>query len=355
MTKKKLMAALATVLSLSLCGGLFTGCGSREAAVIPSGAGIAAQTEETGGVIALKVNPEIAVFYDEQGIVTKIEARNDDGKKVIADYTGYEGKECRTVIGDLVKAINQAGYFVEETDGTKNQITLEIEEGSVLPEENFLNMIVAEIQKYTSAEKISTPVAVNGESTYGWSSYGDTDYGPDNDGVTDYGDTDYGTTGDGVTDYDDSKPAANSGNTNNNNSKNNSSKNSGKSNGSTDYGYTDYGTDSSGATDYGNTDYGTGSDGATDYDSDGDSGYKSSQTTNKPAASKPAASKPATTKPAAPSRPAQSGDSGYDSGDSGYDSGDSGYDNGDSGYDSGDSGYDNGDSGYDDGDSGYDD
>lgn len=203
MTKKKLMATLAAVLSLSLCGGLFAGCGSRETTAPTSGAGTEIQKEETGGVISIKVNPEIAVHYDDQGMVTKIEARNDDGEKVIADYTGFEGKECRIVIGDLVAAINEAGYFVEEADGKTNQITLEIEEGSVLPEENFLNMIVAEIQKYTSAEKISTPVAVDGERAYGWSSYGDTDYGPDNDGITDYGDTDYGITGDGATDYDD--------------------------------------------------------------------------------------------------------------------------------------------------------
>ena len=195
MTKKKLMATLAAVLSLSLCGGIFTGCGSRETTAAPSGLGTEIQQEKQGGVISIKVNPEIAVHYDDQGMVTGIEARNDDGEKIIADYTGFEGKECRVVIGDLVAAINKAGYFVEETDGKTNQITLEIEEGSVLPEENFLNMIVAEIQKYTSAEKISTPVTVDGESTYGWSSYGDTDYGPDNDGVTDYDDTDYGTTG----------------------------------------------------------------------------------------------------------------------------------------------------------------
>ena len=114
----------------------------------------------TGRCHFLKVNPEIAVFYDENGAVTKIESRNDDGKKVITDYTGFEGKECRVVIGELIALINEAGYFVEETEGEAHQITLEIEEGSILPTENFLNSIVAEIQKYTSTEKINTPVAV---------------------------------------------------------------------------------------------------------------------------------------------------------------------------------------------------
>ena len=101
--------------------------------------------------------------------------------------------------------INEAGYFVEETDGSAREITLEIEAGSVLPEENFLKNIVAGIQEYTSAQNLTSPVNVNGESNYGWSDYGDTDYGPDNDGVTDYNDTDYGDTNydDGNTDYGD--------------------------------------------------------------------------------------------------------------------------------------------------------
>ena len=205
MTRKRLMVTLATVLSLSLFAGL-AGCGSSQKAETgaeQSATVVEAQAEEQGGVISLKVNPEIAVFYDENGAVTKIESRNDDGKKVITDYTGFEGKECRVVIGELIALINEAGYFVEETEGEAHQITLEIEEGSILPTENFLNTIVAEIQKYTSSEKINTPVAINGESTYGWTNYGDTDYGPDSDGVTDYDDTDYGTTSDGATNYDD--------------------------------------------------------------------------------------------------------------------------------------------------------
>lgn len=339
MTKKRLMATLAAVLSLSLFGGLI-GCGSRQPsapAAAQTGTVTETQAEEQGGVISLKVNPEIAVFYDENGKVTNVESRNDDGKKVIADYTGFEGKECHTVISELIALINEAGYFVEETEGKAHQITLEIEEGSILPTENFLNTIVAEIQKYTSAEKINTPVAIDGESTYGWTNYGDTDYGPDNDGVTNYDDTDYGTTSDGVTDYDD-KPTAASG----------SSDNAGGNTNTGTSGHTDYGN-----TNYGSTDYGSGSDGVTNYD-DGDSGYSSGQATTPapsqpatPAPSQPAA--PAPSQPVAPAPSQSSGSGTTDYGDSGYDSGNSNYGSSDSGYDdNGDSGYDNGDSGYDD-------
>ena len=167
MTKKKLMATLAAVLSLSLCGGIFTGCGSRETTAAPSGLGTETQQEKQGGVISIKVNPEIAVSYDEAGMVTAIEGRNDDGKNLAADYSGYEGRPCRDVIKELVAKINDAGYFVEEADGSARKITLEIETGSYLPEENFLNHIVAGIQEYTSSVQMNSPVEVAGESTYG--------------------------------------------------------------------------------------------------------------------------------------------------------------------------------------------
>ena len=235
MTKKHLMTTLAAVMTFSLFAGLMTGCGSRNAdAGTANGAGTAQmQVEElpSAGVISLKVNPEIAVSYDEKGMVTKIEGRNDDGKTVAADYTEYEGKECRQVIRDLVAKINEAGYLTEEAEGSGRTITLEIEKGSVLPSENFLSGIVADIQEYTGGLNLSAPVDVTGESNYGWTNYGDTDYGPNNDGVTDYNDTDYGPNNDGVTDYDD----------------------------------TDYGPNNDGVTDYDDTDYGPNNDGVTDY------------------------------------------------------------------------------------------
>ena len=201
MTRKHMITTLAAVLTVGLMGGILAGCGSRQPA--PASGTAQTETQEKSGVICLKVNPEIAVSYDEAGMVTGIEGRNDDGKNLAADYSGYEGRPCRDVIKELVAKINDAGYFVEEADGSARKITLEIGTGSYLPEENFLNHIVAGIQEYTSSVQMNSPVEVAGESTYGWTDYGDTDYGPDNDGVTDYNDTDYGPNNDGVTDYND--------------------------------------------------------------------------------------------------------------------------------------------------------
>lgn len=41
----------------------------------------------SGGVLCLKVNPEIAISYDDQGLVTGVTARNDDAKAILDGYT----------------------------------------------------------------------------------------------------------------------------------------------------------------------------------------------------------------------------------------------------------------------------
>ena len=268
---------LALIIALTLvCGLLFTtGCVQPPAAADALGG--TADALPAGGVLRLSVNPEIAVHYDADGLVTGVEARNDDGAAILAGYAGFEGKAARQVVAELVTAIGEAGYFVEEIEGARRQIVIEIEPGSALPSSTFLADVAADVQACVSANQWQSPVDVRGESDYGLADYVDTDYGPNSDGVTDYNDTDYGPNNDGVTDYND----------------------------------TDYGPNSDGVTDYNDTDYGPNSDGVTDYNDSayggsggGDSGYDS-----------------------------DSGCGGSDDdGDSGYDRGnDSGY--GDSGYD----------------------
>ncbi|WP_373209243.1 anti-sigma-I factor RsgI family protein [Allofournierella massiliensis] len=376
MTRKKLTALLGAGLALSMAVCLLAGCSSPAQSTATAAAPAALSQ---GGVIYLKVNPEIAVRYDEQGMVTSLEGRNPDGKEILTGYTGYEGRECKAVIGELVARINEAGYFVEEVEGDNRQITLEVARGSSLPADDFLSGIVEQVQTYTAAQQLTSPVEVDGESNYGWTDYADTDYGPGNDGVTDYsatdygpdndgvtdygatdytasrsggaatpapatpapgttdyGDTDYGPNNDGVTDYNDTDYGPNNDGVTDYNDTDYGPNNDGvtdyndtdygpNNDGVTDYNDTDYGPNNDGVTDYNDTDYGPNNDGVTDYNDDGDSGY----TAPAPA---PVAPAPAPVAPA----PAPAGDSGYDDGgDSGYDDGgDSGYDDGgDSGYD----------------------
>lgn len=242
--KKRTMLTLGLVLMMSLA--CLTGCGQNETQSASSAPTGSASTEvATGGVLVLKVNPEIAVEYDDAGNVKGITARNEDARAIIEQAGDLIGQPAREAVKQLVTLIGDAGYFVEEVEGEKRQITIEIEAGSKLPNDAFLDEVVADVKDCVNSHRWQTPLDVVNESDYGITEYVDTDYGPENDGYTDYGDdyndTDYGPNNDGVTDYGD------------------------------DQNDTDYGPNNDGVTDYGdgNTNYGD-----DDYDDqNGDSAY----------------------------------------------------------------------------------
>ena len=299
---------LSLLLALALALFVLTGCGTAAPAV--SGVELA-----DGGVLHLRVNPEIDVAYNDAGNVTAVTARNDDAARLLEGYTGYEGRPCREVVTELVSAIGQAGYFVEEVEGESRQITIEIEAGSQLPHPEFLDEVVADVRQCVSTNSWQSPVDLQGESDYGMTDYVDTDYGPENDGVTDYNDTDYGPNNDGVTDYNDTDYGPNNDGVTDYNDTDYGPNNDGvtdyndtdygpNNDGVTDYNDTDYGPNNDGVTDYNDTDYGPNNDGVTDYN-DTDYGPNNDGVTDYNAG----------------------GDSGYDN-----DDGDSGYE-GDSGYD----------------------
>ena len=100
-----------------------------------------------GGTIRLSVNPEIEVHYDKDGKVTELEAKNQEGAEILADYKGYEGKDAKTVVSELVEEIGKAGYFVEEVEGEKKKITLELERGSSVPNDTFIDEMVKQVKE----------------------------------------------------------------------------------------------------------------------------------------------------------------------------------------------------------------
>ena len=286
MKRRKILAAAS---SLAVLAALLTGCGAQPQ-----------ESSVTAGVLTLRVNPEIAIHYNQSGKVVALEGDNQDGREIVETYPDYIGKDCEVVVQELVEEIHAAGYFVEEVEGQPRRVVLELDDDSQEPREDFLEDMSRSAQDALEGLSLGSAVVVEDDgaavspspkASPGTSDYNDTDYGPNNDGVTDYDDTDYGPNNDGVTDYND----------------------------------TDYGPNNDGVTDYAptpapatptpapvqptpppvvDTDYGYGSDGVTDY-----------------------------TPPTQPQAPA--GDSGYDGG-SNY-GGSSNY-GGDSGY--GDSGYD---------------
>ena len=288
MKRRKILAAAS---SLAVLAALLTGCGAQPQ-----------ESSVTAGVLTLRVNPEIAIHYNQSGKVVALKGDNQDGREIVEAYPDYIGKDCEVVVQELVEEIHAAGYFVEEVEGQPRRVVLELDDDSQEPREDFLEDMSRSAQDALEGLSLGSAVVVEddaavspspkaSEAPVGASDYNNTDYGPNNDGVTDYDDTDYGPNNDGVTDYND----------------------------------TDYGPNNDGVTDYAptpapatptpapvqptpppvvDTDYGYGSDGVTDY-----------------------------TPPTQPQAPA--GDSGYDGG-SNY-GGSSNY-GGNSGY--GDSGYD---------------
>ena len=177
--KRRDRRALWTVV-LILCMVLMTGCaGKPEEAEVGSDNEVTVQ--ESSGTLILKVNPEIAVDYDENGRVTAVYGRNEDGRKIVENYRDYIGKECHEAVEDLVGLIHEAGYFVEEVEGENRKIIIEIESGSVLPEEGFIDEIVAGVQTYVENMQLGSPVVAEDQTGDGATDFDiyEHQYGPE--------------------------------------------------------------------------------------------------------------------------------------------------------------------------------
>ena len=130
-THKNIARALLMVL---LPAALLAGCAA------PADQG---QTLGEKGLLTLSVNPEIQIEYNKEGRVTALTGGNEDGRQVVQAYPDYVGKPCGQVLSDLIGQIHKAGYFVEEVDGNAKSIVLELEPGSALPSQDFLQQMSA--------------------------------------------------------------------------------------------------------------------------------------------------------------------------------------------------------------------
>ena len=198
MKRRKILAAAS---SLAVLAAILTGCGAQ-----PQDGSV------TAGVLTLRVNPEIAIHYNQSGKVVALEGDNQDGREIVEAYPDYIGKDCEVVVQELVEEIHAAGYFVEEVEGQPRRVVLELDDDSQEPREDFLEDMSRSAQDALEGLSLGSAVVVEdgaavspspkaSEAPVGASDYNDTDYGPNNDGVTDYNDTDYGPNNDGVTDY----------------------------------------------------------------------------------------------------------------------------------------------------------
>jgi len=226
------------------------------------------------GQIILSVNPEIAVHYNKEGLVTKIEGVNNDGKTIVDNVTDYIGRDCRDVVKELVKQINEAGYFVMNENGTYNDITIHVVAGSHLPNAKFFDNITDDVRQTVGELNLNVPVAVRaGGSDYGSTDYNDSQYGnsnSNNSGYNDsgYNDSAYGDSGYNVTSITIAPKPNNSGNSNYNDS---AYGNSGYNDSA--YGDSGYSTPAVRPTPQSNNNSGYGDSGYSDYGNSGYSGY----------------------------------------------------------------------------------
>ncbi len=129
------------------------------------------------GTIHLRVNPEISIQYDKDGLVTLIKGENDDGEEIVADYKDFVGKDAREVVKELVTKIYEAGYFVSDIDGSERNITIEIEEGSVLPQPDFEKIIAKDVRSTLRSLDLDVQLFGIDASDYDNSSYQDAESG----------------------------------------------------------------------------------------------------------------------------------------------------------------------------------
>ena len=170
---KSLVLALTAALALTA----LTACGNAAGtAGMPNDAGssLAVMQEDDGGAVGtvlLSVNPEIEMDYDREGNVVALTALNDDGRSILESYTGYEGRACTAVIGELVDKINAGGYFDATIDGHEKNIVLKLERGSAYPNDQFLNELADAVRLVVEDDQIgSRTVTLDGDDyddTYG--------------------------------------------------------------------------------------------------------------------------------------------------------------------------------------------
>ena len=154
--KKKLFVSVVSLAMMTAV--LFTGCGNSDTE--------ASAGTQGAGTITLSVNPQIQIAYDEEGKVIGLTGANDDGEKIIEAYPDYVGKECDDVVEGLLEEIYEAGYFDVKIDGKVKAIVIQLEPGSKLPYEEFLQELRDECDYTADSLKLTSDVFLIDDDDY---------------------------------------------------------------------------------------------------------------------------------------------------------------------------------------------
>ncbi|MBM6675670.1 PepSY domain-containing protein [Olsenella uli] len=147
-TSLKMRGIIATAAVGAALVATLGGCGAAPEATQATSTGAPAETASTraAGVLLLSVNPEIEIEYDEKGLVTEVEGVNDEGKGIADGYSGFEGRECREVVSELVTEIYESGHFNQTIDGHDRNVVVKLEQGSEYPGDDFLAGIESDVR-----------------------------------------------------------------------------------------------------------------------------------------------------------------------------------------------------------------
>ena len=148
MKTTSLKRILATATMGAALAAVLAGCGTTPTTAANQTAGGTGETPvaQAAGTLLLSVNPEIEIEYDDAGLVTEIEGVNDEGRGVVSGYSDYQGKECRTVVSELVGEIYEAGHFNQTVDGHDRNVVVKLEQGSGYPGDDFLRGIEDDVR-----------------------------------------------------------------------------------------------------------------------------------------------------------------------------------------------------------------
>lgn len=158
----------------------------------------------TYATVYIAINPEVRIDVNKAEKVLSLEGLNTDGIILLSDYE-YKKKELELVMDELVDRAVEMGYLHEggkitfnfESD---NDEWVESRSQSLMThvDDRIKDTLQINIEVVDKNAPPKVIIPINGD---------DSDYGPNNDGVTDYDNTDYGPNNDGVTDYNPPAPS----------------------------------------------------------------------------------------------------------------------------------------------------
>ncbi len=120
--------------------------------------------EKAVGTVLLSVNPEIKINYDGNGNVISLEGNNEDGRRLLQDYSDYKGKPCKTVVNELVEKMNTLGFFSDKIEGNAKNIIVKLEDDREDIYEDILEEIAEEIREAVRRNNIGSETVVVGRA-----------------------------------------------------------------------------------------------------------------------------------------------------------------------------------------------